>query len=148
MRPFLGPTAARADDDTLTAIAGLLQERLRTLAEAQDQSEYFFTDDLDYDPALLLQRGMSREQALEGLTRAASVAEQVEPFTPGGLEAAFDALTQELGLRRVQLFMSIRVACTGREASPPLFETMVVLGRSRTLSRLREAATRLRRHSF
>jgi glutamyl-tRNA synthetase len=143
MRPFLGEHAAGTQDPTLEAIAALLQERLPRLADARDQAEYFFTDHLDYDPALLLQRGMSREQALHTLSRAATVAAQVEPFTPDTLEPAIDALTQELGLRRVQIFMSIRVACTGREASPPLFGTMAVLGRERVVTRLHEAVARL-----
>ncbi len=143
MRPFLGTAGTSADDATLTAIAGLAQERLPTLADARELADYLLDDQFSYDPALLLQRGMTRDQALAGLSRGADLAQHVDPFATPALEAAFRALADELGLKPVQLFMSTRVACTGRTASPPLFATMEVLGRERVVARLREAVARL-----
>ena len=59
------------------------------------------------------------------------------------MEAPLRALVEELGLKPIQLFTAVRVAVTGRTVSPPLFETMEVLGRSITLARLEDAMTRL-----
>ena len=143
MRPFLGEAAAGADDATVTAIAGLARERLPTLADARELAEYLLGDRLNYDPALLLQRGMTRDQTLDGLTRGAELAQEVDPFVAATLEPTYRALADDLGLKPVQLFMSIRVACTGRTASPPLFATMEVLGRESVVARLREAVARL-----
>jgi len=143
MRPFLGEAATSGDEATLTAIAGLAQERLPTLADARELAEYLLGDQLSYDPALLLQRGLTRDQALAGLSRGADLAQQVDPFATPALEPAFRVLADELGLKPVQLFMSIRVACTGLTASPPLFATMAVLGRARVVARLHEAIARL-----
>jgi glutamyl-tRNA synthetase len=60
------------------------------------------------------------------------------------MEALLRGLVAELGLKPVQLFTSLRVAVTGRTVSPPLFETMEVLGRARSLERLRLAIAALR----
>ncbi|MDD5095830.1 MAG: glutamate--tRNA ligase, partial [Dehalococcoidia bacterium] len=54
-------------------------------------------------------------------------------------------LASELGLKAGQLFSPIRIACTGRTASPGLFETMTVLGKERCLARIRSAINRLQR---
>ena len=59
------------------------------------------------------------------------------------MEEPMRALADELGLKPGQLFMSARVAISGRTVSPPLFETMEVLGRERTLARLRQALEKL-----
>jgi glutamyl-tRNA synthetase len=59
------------------------------------------------------------------------------------MEPPLRALVQELGLKPVQLFTSLRVAVTGRTVSPPLFETMEVLGREVSLTRIRAAVARL-----
>ncbi|HUY75770.1 MAG TPA: hypothetical protein VMV29_03295, partial [Ktedonobacterales bacterium] len=59
------------------------------------------------------------------------------------LEAPLRELVTELGLKPVQLFTSLRVAVTGRTVSPPLFETMEVLGREVSLTRLRQAIKQL-----
>ena len=55
------------------------------------------------------------------------------------METPLRALVEEMGLKPIQLFTAIRVAVTGRTVSPPLFETMEVLGRSTTLARLEKA---------
>ena len=60
------------------------------------------------------------------------------------MEAPLRTLVEELALKPIQLFTAIRVAVTGRTISPPLFETMEVLGRPTTLARLGEAIDRLR----
>ena len=64
-----------------------------------------------------------------------------------GLETNLRNMADALGWKAGQLFMPIRVAITGSKASPPLFETMQVLGRARVLSRLRDAIRRLARNA-
>ena len=59
------------------------------------------------------------------------------------MEAPYRELAETLGLKVGQFFMSIRVAVTGKTATPPLFQTMEVLGRERSVGRLREAVERL-----
>ncbi|GAC1476656.1 MAG: glutamate--tRNA ligase [Ktedonobacterales bacterium] len=121
----------------------LEQERMKTLAEAPSMTEFFFVEELEYEPPLLVAKGMDAERTLAGLRRAQAVLEALDPWEANTMEAPLRALVAELGLKPVQLFTSLRVAVTGRTVSPPLFETMEVLGRPRALGRLRAAIGRL-----
>jgi len=143
IRPFLGSLAEGVDETYLTQVAALIQDRLRTLSDAPELSEFFLSDELEYDAALLVRPGTTAETTREALVRAEALASQVTPFEYQVLEAAYRELATELGLKTNQLFMSIRVACTGRTATPPLFETMEVLGRDRVVRRLHAAVERL-----
>jgi glutamyl-tRNA synthetase len=143
VRLFLTESARETEIEQLTPMARLLQDRLRTLAEAPALSDYFFADRLEYDAALLIRPGMDLEQTSGALAESAALVERLEGFSHEELEEAFRALCARLGLTTAQLFMSIRVACTGKTATPPLFETMEVLGRERVATRLREAMDRL-----
>jgi len=143
MRPFLGALAEGVSDDRLEPIAALVQDRLRTLSEAPELADFFLTDQLDYDPALLVQKGVTSEQTTEALRRSAELAATIERFAAAALEPPYRELADALGLKAGQLFMSIRVAVTGRTATPPLFQTMEVLGRERVLRRLEGAVARL-----
>jgi glutamyl-tRNA synthetase len=83
------------------------------------------------------------EQTAEALRRATDLAANLEPFGADALEPPYRELADSLGLKVGPLFMSIRVAVTGKTATPPLFATMEVLGRDRCLRRLQAAVDRL-----
>jgi glutamyl-tRNA synthetase len=121
----------------------LEQERMKTLAEAPGMTAFFFTDELEYDTRLLIAKGMDQGRTLDGLRRAQAVVSQLDSWTAAAMEPELRQLVSDLGLKPVQLFTSIRVAVTGRTVSPPLFETMEVLGRTRSLERLERAISRL-----
>ena len=70
--------------------------------------------------------------------------EGIEPWQHEALEGAIRPLAEELSLKTGDLFGLIRVAVSGKTVSPPLFETMAVLGRERTRERLASALRRLR----
>ncbi len=129
------------DRDYLLRIVPLVQERLKTLADAPDLLSYFFENTLEYDPATLVQRGMDTAGTRAAISRAesdlAAVAE--DDFGHEKLEAMLRASGTELGLSGRQFFGALRTAITGRTATPPLFEMMEVMGRERVLQRLAAA---------
>ncbi|MBI4336342.1 MAG: glutamate--tRNA ligase [Chloroflexi bacterium] len=135
--------ARPVDRDYLRRIVPLVQERLKALAEGAELTSFFFVERLEYDPALLVQKGMDREGTLRGLQRVLAAVEALASFDLTSLEAAIRPLVEELGVKAGQLFGAIRVATTGRTAAPPLFQTMEVLGRERCLRKLREAVAKL-----
>jgi len=141
--PFLPPEAGTLDRRQLIAITALIQDRLKTLADGPELVDFFLHEELDYDVTTLVQKGATLEQTVEALRQARQVVEQTEPFEHAALEAAFRALAERLELKTNQLFMSTRIACTGKTATPPLFETMEVLGRARVMERLERAVARL-----
>ena len=130
------------DREYLLRIVPLLQERLKVLTEAPEMVTYFFEEQPVYDPANLVQRGMSDEEAIAALEKSLPALENC-PFTTETLEARLRELGEELGLTPRRFFGTLRWAVTGRNVSPPLFETMEVLGRDRVVSRLKWALAQL-----
>jgi glutamyl-tRNA synthetase len=116
----------------------LEQERVKTLAETPDAVEFFFVDPV-YDPEFLVVRKSMREDTARVLEGAIDVVGRAEDFTHDTLERDFRALVDRLELDTTAVFQTVRVAITGRTASPPLFDTMTVIGRWRVQKRLEDA---------
>ena len=131
------------DREYLLRIVPLVQERLKLLSEAAEMTAYFFEAQPDYDPATLVQRGATAEETLAALERAGNDLRVVPDFTAPVLEELLRQAGEELGLAPRRFFGTLREAVTGRSVSPPLFETMEVLGRERVLPRLQWAIGRL-----
>ena len=124
-------------------IVPLIRERINTLAEAATYADFFFLDELEYDASLLMGKKMTAETTLKALKAAQEKLSLLESFDHDSLESTLRPLAEELGLKTGQLFSPLRVATTGRTAAPPLFETMVVLGKERCLERIRVAVGKL-----
>ncbi len=119
---------------TFRSALALEQERIKRLREAPEALAFFFRDE-EYASTTLVPRGLSSAQALDLLVGATDVclaAAGANEWTVAGLEERFRAHAESLGLvtgkLRGQLFGVIRVAATGRTATPPLFDTLAVLG--------------------
>ena len=131
------------DREYLGRIMPLIKERIKRLGESAELTSYFFQEQLTYETQNLIQKGMDHEGAGDALRRAQEVLAALIAFDTPSLEAALRALATELGLSVKQLFGALRVALTGRTASPPLFDIMEVLGRQRCLRRLARAVEHL-----
>jgi glutamyl-tRNA synthetase len=131
------------DPDYSARVLSLEQERLRTLGEAAHAVSFFYADDLTYDTPWLIQKGMDAERTRAALSRARSLLAGVGQWEHTIMETPMRELAVELGLKTGQLFGSIRVAISGRTATPPLFQMMEVLGRERTMQRIEQAIARL-----
>jgi glutamyl-tRNA synthetase len=124
----------------LLRIIPLVQERLKFLSEAPELVDFFLQDQIVYeDPTLLIPKKMDKEVTCKILHAAYNVLLECDDYSEAGLEPLLRGLTASLGLKTGQVFMPIRVAITGRTASPGLFETISVLGKERTTSRLKGA---------
>ncbi len=146
LRPFFERAGLAPDDDKLRQIVPIIQERIVTLDDAVEMAGFFFRPPPQPTAADLLVKGLTPAQCLEGLTRARALLESLPEteFTHTGLEAPLRALADTLGLKPGQLFGSLRTAVTGQTVSPPLMESMVILGRERTVESVRWAEARLR----
>jgi glutamyl-tRNA synthetase len=132
-----------SDEEYVQKALPLVQERARTLAEVTELAQFFFVDELDYEPKLLVGEKMSREATTQALKAAQQKLTQLSAFDADSLEGVLRPLAAELGLKTGQLFGALRVAVTGRTAAPPLFQTMAVLGKERCLRRIEAALARL-----
>jgi glutamyl-tRNA synthetase len=139
---FLDEPATAAQEHVLELAAPLVQERMQLLSEAPSMLGFLFTADdelvveddatasLKGDPVPVLQAGIA---ALE----------QLDDWQTTGIEQALrEALIDGLGLKPRVAFGPLRVAVSGRRISPPLFESMEILGKDSTLARLRSLAAR------
>jgi glutamyl-tRNA synthetase len=125
------------------AIIPLVRERLATLGEAAEYCAFFFVDELTCDAKLLLGKKLTPESAIGALEAALQQLQDI-PFDAGPLEEKLRGLASELDLKAGDLFALLRVATTGRTATPPLFETMEVLGKTRCMRRIEAALSALR----
>ncbi|HVL65492.1 MAG TPA: glutamate--tRNA ligase [Actinomycetota bacterium] len=118
---------------TLATVVPLLSERLKRLDEAPGMIRFLFVDDVAPDD--------KAAAAIEGesdyLRAAADALDAVEEWSAAAVEAALRALAESRGLKPRKAFQPIRAAVTGTLVSPPLFESLEILGRARTVTRLR-----------
>ena len=147
LRPFLEGEleAGRIDrmpsDGELKALLPVIQERLPTLGAIGDLIGFLFVDRLEIDPSLFPTKRWDLATTREALVAAREVIAAVGEvsFEADELEPPLRRLADERGWKAGDLFMAIRVAVTGRTATPPLFDTLVALGYERTLERLDRA---------
>lgn len=127
------------DRDVVARVVPLIRERVKLLSEVADYCDTFLSDDLRYTRDDLLGKAFSQkpEAAVAALDRVVAVAEALADWEHVALEAELRGVADELALKAGDLFSLVRVAVTGKRVSPPLFETMEVLGRERCLARLK-----------
>jgi glutamyl-tRNA synthetase len=131
--PVYEEVGLEADLETVRQIAPLIQERIKTLRDAVPWSGFIFQESVEPDRKLLVGKKMDVSSSLDALQRARALVAEVDPFTPAALEQPLRDLAQDLGVKAGSLFGILRAAITGQRVSPPLFETMEIMGRERVL---------------
>ena len=143
LRPFAAE--GRLDGPHAPKMVEIIQERMKTLSEFDQWTWFFFTDDLPYEPGLLVAKKMTKEGAVEALAASVDAFGALDDWTTEALEACGREVCERLGLKIGQLFMTLRIAVTGSAKSPPLFESMEILGKDRCMARLADAMAKLAR---
>jgi glutamyl-tRNA synthetase len=129
---WLGQQGYDWDAELVHKAAPLVQEKIARLDEFPSYARFFF-EDVEPDPANLKDGGPMLQAATDVLAT-------LEPFTADAIEAALRGAADGLGLKPRQAFQPIRIAVTGSKISPGLFESIELLGREKTLSRLRRTS--------
>ena len=137
-QPFWQPSTANYDDEYKKQVLGLIQERLKFLAEIPELSEFFFTD-LPVNPELI--SGHKQLKKLEtselvSLLETAKASLAASDFSLADLTDRLNGLLETTGQKPAVLFSLIRIATTQAASSPGLADSLVVLGKERSLSRL------------
>jgi len=144
VKPAFTQAGLEADDATLVQIAPLIRERLVTFDDAVPMAGFFFRSEVTPAPEELVAKGLTPAQSHAALARAHDLlAALPEPWTHPALEEPLRALAEELGHKPGQLFGILRAAVTGQTVSPPLIESMVVIGRAKVLERTSKALATL-----
>lgn len=124
-------------DAYLARITPLVQERIETLGQFFDLTDFFFLDRVSPPPEVFLPKKRTLEETLALAAELLAALETAE-WEHAPLEAGLRALAAAKGWSAKEVFMLLRALITGKTASPPLLESLLVLGRARSLARLRQ----------
>lgn len=147
IKPFFIKAGYSVEDHKLIKIAHVLRERLQGLDDAPVLAGFFFRDVIEYDPRDLLIEGLSRTQTIELARRVTGLLDTMADMRPETVEPPMRALVDESGLKAGQVFGMMRIAITGQRVSPPLFESMEIIGKEMVLRRMRKAVELLEQMS-
>lgn len=139
MEPFL---AKHWDRALVHRAIPLIKERMRTLVEGRDMIAFLF-EDVEYERAVLVGKKRQPEEIERALSQSAVALRYADPFTKPGIEQGLRAIADELGWKVRESTEPVRVAVTGKTEGPPLWESLELLGRERTLARIERAEAML-----
>jgi glutamyl-tRNA synthetase len=135
--PFLSEAGLSVDPDLLARAMPIVRERMKTLAEAPVLLRFLFTDDVAPNDKAA---DLIAKAPAGYLKDAADRLDALERWETEEIQSVLDGLASEAGLSRTKGWQPIRAAVTGSNVSPPLPESLALLGRERTVARLRAAA--------
>ena len=129
------------DRGVVKAMVPVLRERIKVLPDVVDLIDFLFVAEVHPNPEEMIGRRMDETMVVTSLKSSIEALATVEPFGSDAIESALRGLTSTTGLKAGQLFTPIRVALTAKRIAPPLFESIEVLGRERTLARMQNGLT-------
>jgi glutamyl-tRNA synthetase len=127
-----------ARPDWYLALAPLVSERLKRTTEIVPMVRFLFTENVVIDPSAA-EKVLAKEGAGLALAATCDTLAALDGWTPGMIEDSLRVLPETLGVKPKQVFQVLRVAVSGSMVSLPLFESLALLGRERTLARLKTA---------
>jgi len=134
--PFLPPEWDRA---VVRKAIPLIQERMRTLVEGRDMIAFLFSDQVPLDRSVLVGKKHQPEEIERALSQSAVVLRYLDPFTSSGIEHGLRGIADDLDWKVKDATEPIRVAVTGKTEGPPLWESLELLGKEKTLARIERA---------
>jgi glutamyl-tRNA synthetase, bacterial family len=129
------------DKSWLEKMVKTLRERSKTLVELVDSAGFYLTDDISIDEKAATK--FLTPEVRAPITKLIEKLTALDDFTEANIEQVFSTVLEDLGLSMGQLAQPVRVALTGSTVSPGIHEVIAVLGKERTLRRLRSALQRL-----
>jgi glutamyl-tRNA synthetase len=128
--PELGPATA------------ITQEKMQTLEDFEHLSGWLFKEVYDYDEKAW--RKTMKEGSIERLEQARAALAVVDPWTQDNVQTALDGVVERIDAKPGQVFQPIRVALTGTTVSPGIYESVTLLGKEGTISRIDRALAHAR----
>lgn len=141
LKPYYQSSYEGKESIETLALTELLQDRLTTLADVTGFSHWFFNDQLQFDPALLVPKKGTSDKAAHAIKSSHNVLHGLADWTKADIQAALEVLVRPGTFSRGELLWPVRVALTGEAQSPDVFGVAFVLGKEKTLARLLQAVT-------
>ncbi len=139
IHPFFVEEGINPGMEVLEKITPIIQERLQTLDDAPELAGFMFDEEITVNKDDLIAKKTTQEESLSILKEIYEVISQIPEINHEVAEPPMRDLVEKLGYKPGQVFGILRVAVTGRAVSPPLFETMEIIGRDKVISRLQDA---------
>jgi glutamyl-tRNA synthetase len=137
LNPFM---PAEWDRSVIQKALPLMRERMRTLVEGRELVRFLFTDEFTYDAGALVPKKQDRVAAAGALARATAALRDTSPFATPEIEASLRKVAEALGWHIKDVAHVVRAATMGGPVGLPLFESLELLGKERTMARLARAA--------
>jgi len=128
-----------SDEEKLQRVVAVLQVRLAKLTDAPAMGGFFFLDDIHPEPESLIGKNMTAESSLEMARRIEALIESLPDFSEESANQPLRDLAAELELKAGHVFGFLRNTLTAQQVSPPVFETMEIIGREKVLERIGNA---------
>ncbi len=138
LTPFMQAAGIAVEEgDYIVQVIETLQPRSKTLKDMAEAALFYYKSDIEYDDKAA--KKFLKAAALEPLKLLTAKLEALETYDQAGLEEVFKAVMDETELKLGKIAQPVRVALTGRTASPGIFEIIAILGKERVIPRLRKA---------
>ncbi|HQV95843.1 MAG TPA: glutamate--tRNA ligase family protein, partial [Anaerolineales bacterium] len=141
IKPYFVAAGLPVEDEALLKITPLIRERLVTLDDCLTFASFFFKDAVSPTPDDLIAKGLDAKQSAEIARKCFEIVSALPDLSHQTAEPPMRAYVESAGLNANQVFGILRVAVTGQKVSPPLFESMEIIGREKVLARLQDAIT-------
>jgi glutamyl-tRNA synthetase len=144
IKPFIATAGypTPGDDAWLEKMVATLKERAKTLVELVDFAKFYLRDDIETDPKAAA-KFLKPEVKEQLAALAAELDKLADDFSEASIQRIFEEVLARFSMKLGQLAQPVRVALTGGTVSPGIYEVIAVLGRARTVARLRKAIVQI-----
>ncbi|HEX9840778.1 MAG TPA: glutamate--tRNA ligase [Anaerolineales bacterium] len=139
IKPYFIDAGLEVDNDTLLKVTPLIRERLVTLDDSLAFASFFFKERVEPNPEDLIAKGLDARQSAQIARKSYEILASLPDISHETAEPPMRGYVEKSGFSASQVFGILRVAVTGQKISPPLFESMEIIGKEKVLERLEKA---------
>lgn len=139
IKPYLIGAGLEVDNETLLKVTPLIRERLVTLDDSLMFASFFFKESVEPEPQDLVAKGLDSRQSAAIARNSLEILSSLPDVSHSVAEPPMREYVERSGFSAGQVFGILRAAVTGQKVSPPLFESMEIIGREKVLQRLKIA---------
>jgi glutamyl-tRNA synthetase len=139
IKPYFTATGLEVQQDVLLKVTPLIRERLVTLDDCLMFASFFFKQDVEPNPEDLIAKGLDAKGSADAARKTYEILAALPELSHQIAEPPMRAYVESSSLTANQVFGTLRVAVTGQKVSPPLFESMEIIGKEKVLQRLKKA---------
>jgi glutamyl-tRNA synthetase len=139
IKPYLTEAGLEVDNETLFKVTPLIRQRLVTLDDSLAFAAFFFKETIEPNHKDLIAKGLDTRQSAEIAHKSYDILASLPDLSHQTTEPPMREFVEKSGFSASQVFGILRVAVTGQKVSPPLFESMEIIGKEKVLERLRKA---------